>query len=238
MCSCRDRIFSVGQQSGAGSQQQESISALDQPDVKSRSSKSSSDQKQGSSQASPTTAQKQVPKSQNELYFANLLQQRIVFVKGKVEDAMANDVVQQLLYLNAQSSTEPIHMYITSSGGKVYAGLGIYDVMQHIDAPVHTFCVGHAESMGAILLAGGAAGHRFAFKNARLMIHEPSHVFSGKTSNVVIHAAKAEQTKETLVSILSIHTGKTAEEVEVAGREDYYMSPEEAKAFGIIDEVL
>ncbi|KAK3257041.1 hypothetical protein CYMTET_33857 [Cymbomonas tetramitiformis] len=118
-------------------------------------------------------APSQVPKSQNELYFANLLQQRIVFVEGKVEDDMANDVVQQLLYLNAQSSTEPIHMYITSSGGDVYAGLGIYDIMQHIDAPVHTFCV-----------------------------------------------------------------GKTAEEVEVAGREDNFMSPEEAKDFGIIDVVL
>eukprot|EP00854_Cymbomonas_tetramitiformis_P010441 gene10441-12348_t len=179
-----------------------------------------------------------VPKSQNELYFANLLQQRIVFVEGKVEDDMANDVVQQLLYLNAQSSTEPIHMYITSSGGDVYAGLGIYDIMQHIDAPVHTFCVGHTESMGAIILAGGAAGHRFAFKHARIMIHEPSSSFSGKTSNIVIYAANAEQMKETLVKIISVHTGKTAEEVEVAGREDNFMSPEEAKDFGIIDVVL
>jgi len=180
----------------------------------------------------------QIPKSQTELYYTQLLQQRKVFLNGRVDDSSAQELIAQLLYLDQLSSTQPIILFINSGGGRVTSGLAIYDVMQYIQAPVHTVCVGHAESMAAILLAAGAAGQRRALPNSRIMIHQASHSMEGKTTDITIRAKKAENIARQLSDIIAHHTGLGIEDVESAVRYDNNMSPQEALRFGLIDAIV
>ena len=176
-----------------------------------------------------------VAKSDGELFYAQLLSQRRVFLNGRVDDKSAHSVIGKLLFLDAVDHEKPIILYINSGGGVVTSGLAIYDVMQHVRPPVYTVCLGHAESMAAVLLSAGERGHRYALPNARVMIHQPHHVISGQTTDIIIKASKAERTRGSLSAIIQKHTGKGAEEVEAALERDTYMTAEEAVAFGIVD---
>eukprot|EP00238_Polyblepharides_amylifera_P015333 CAMPEP_0196600276 /NCGR_PEP_ID=MMETSP1081-20130531/95303_1 /TAXON_ID=36882 /ORGANISM="Pyramimonas amylifera, Strain CCMP720" /LENGTH=258 /DNA_ID=CAMNT_0041926105 /DNA_START=490 /DNA_END=1266 /DNA_ORIENTATION=- len=177
------------------------------------------------------------PKSRTEMFYLHLLGERKVFVNGRVDDSMAFELVGQLMYLEGQSQ-EPITMYINSGGGKVTSGLAIYDAMQSIQAPVHTVCVGHCESMAAVLLSGGAPGCRRALPHSRIMVHQPSCSLSGRATDIQLKAKKMERTAATLNQIIAKHTGKPSHEVEAALRDDNNMSPEEAINFGLIDNVF
>jgi len=176
-----------------------------------------------------------VAKSDSELFYAQLLSQRRVFLNGRVDDKSAHSVIGKLLFLDAVDHEKPIILYINSGGGVVTSGLAIYDVMEHVRPPVYTVCLGHAESMAAVLLCAGERGHRYALPNARVMIHQPHHVISGQTTDIIIKASKAERTRGSLSAIIQKHTGKGAEEVEAALERDTYMTAEEAVAFGIVD---
>mmetsp|Transcript_15862 Transcript_15862/g.30578 ORF Transcript_15862/g.30578 Transcript_15862/m.30578 type:complete len:242 (+) Transcript_15862:272-997(+) len=148
------------------------------------------------------------PKSHAEMFYSHLLPQRKVFVNGRVDDTMAHCLVGQLLYLEQKDPSAPIYMFINSEGGRVTSGLAIYDVMQSISPPVYTVCIGHAESMGAILLSAGEPGFRWAMPNAHIMVHQPTHSMSGKTTDISIKAARAEGCARNLTEILSKHTGQ------------------------------
>ncbi|MGD8327435.1 MAG: ATP-dependent Clp endopeptidase proteolytic subunit ClpP [Sphingomonadales bacterium] len=169
--------------------------------------------------------------------FSRLLRERIVFVSGQVEDGMASLVVAQLLHLEAENPKKDIAMYINSPGGVVTSGLAIYDTMQYIRPKVATVCIGQAASMGSLLLAAGAPGMRFCTPNARVMIHQPSGGFQGQASDIEIHAREVLKIRERLNNIYVKHTGTELAKVEAAMERDNFMSPDEAKAFGIIDEV-
>lgn len=179
-----------------------------------------------------------VAKSDSELFYAQLLSQRRVFLNGRVDDKSAHTVIGKLLFLDAVDHEKPIILYINSGGGVVTSGLAIYDVMQHVRPPVYTVCLGHAESMAAVLLCAGERGHRYALPNARVMIHQPHHVISGQTTDIIIKASKAERTRGSLSAIIQKHTGKGAKEVEAALERDTYMTAEEAVAFGIVDAAV
>ena len=170
--------------------------------------------------------------------YSRLLKDRIVFVSGEVTDEMANAVIAQLLFLQAQDPKKEIAMYINSPGGSVTAGLGIYDTMQFVKCPVATYCVGQAASMGAVLLAAGAKGRRFALPNARIMIHPPWGGAEGKASDIEITAREILRLKEVLNGILAQHAGKTMEEVVRDTDRDHFMSAAEAKAWGLVDKVV
>jgi len=170
--------------------------------------------------------------------FSRLLNDRIVFLSEEVNDTTASLVVAQLLYLEAQDPDKDIQFYINSPGGSVTAGLAIYDTMQYIKADVSTMCVGLAASMGAFLLAAGTKGKRIALPNAEIMIHQPSGGFSGQATDIQIHAEKIQRTKERLNTILAENTGKPLEVVREASERDNFMTAEEAKEFGIIDNVI
>lgn len=170
--------------------------------------------------------------------YSRLLKDRIVFVGGEIEDAMANAIVAQLLFLQAQDAKAEISMYINSPGGSVTAGLAIYDTMQFLKCPIATYCVGQAASMGAILLAGGENGKRFALPNTRIMIHQPWGGAQGKASDIEITAKEILRLKEILNGILAKHAGKGLEEVEKDTDRDHFMSAVEAKAWGIVDQVI
>lgn len=170
--------------------------------------------------------------------YSRLLKDRIVFVGGEIEDAMANAIVAQLLFLQAQDAKAEISMYINSPGGSVTAGLAIYDTMQFLKCPIATYCVGQAASMGAILLAGGEKGKRFALPNTRIMIHQPWGGAQGKASDIEITAKEILRLKEILNGILAKHAGKGLEEVEKDTDRDHFMSAVEAKAWGIVDQVI
>lgn len=170
--------------------------------------------------------------------YSRLLKDRIVFVGGEIEDAMANAIVAQLLFLQAQDAKAEISMYINSPGGSVTAGLAIYDTMQFLKCPIATYCVGQAASMGAILLAGGEKGKRFALPNTRIMIHQPWGGAQGKASDIEITAKEILRLKEILNGILAKHAGKGLEEVEKDTDRDHFMSAVEAKAWGIVDQVM
>ncbi len=170
--------------------------------------------------------------------FSRLLMDRIVFLGSPVNDTVANIIVAQLLFLDAEDPERDIYMYINSPGGSVYAGLAIYDTMQHLRAPVATFCVGMAASMGALLLTGGAAGKRAALPNSRIMLHQPSSGYQGTAADIEIAAREVLTLKKRLNGIISTHTGKAVEQIEKDIDRDYFMSPEEAKGYGIIDRVL
>ncbi|MEX2531182.1 MAG: ATP-dependent Clp protease proteolytic subunit [Gemmatimonadota bacterium] len=170
--------------------------------------------------------------------FSRLLMDRIVFLGTPVDDQVANIIVAQLLFLDAEDPEREIYMYINSPGGSVYAGLAIYDTMQHLRAPVSTFCVGMAASMGALLLAGGREGGRSALPNSRIMIHQPSSGYQGSAADIEIAAREVLSVRKRLNAILAKHTGQTEERIAKDVDRDYFMGPEEAEEYGLIDRVL
>ena len=170
--------------------------------------------------------------------YSRLLKDRIVFVSGEIEDEMANAIVAQLLFLQAEDSKKEISMYINSPGGSVTAGLAILDTMRMVKCPVATYCVGQAASMGAILLSAGEKGKRHALPNARIMIHQPWGGAQGKASDIEITAKEILRLKEILNGILADASGKTLEEVTKDTDRDHFMSATEAKKWGIVDKVL
>jgi len=167
-----------------------------------------------------------------------LLENRIVFLQGDIHTANANEVVMKLLFLQSEHRRKDIHFYINSPGGDVVATLAIYDTMQILTAPVATYCVGQAASGGAILLAGGAAKKRFALPNSRVMLHQPWGGISGQVSDIEIQADEILRTRQTLNDILVKHTGKNVETIAKDTDRDFFLSAEEAKAYGLVDSVL
>lgn len=170
--------------------------------------------------------------------YSRLLLDRIVFISGEVNDEMANAICAQLLFLQSQDAKKEISVYVNSPGGSVTAGLAIYDTMQFVKCPIATYCLGQAASMGAVLLTAGTKGRRFALPNARIMIHQPWGGAEGKASDIEITAKEILRLKEKLNEILSKHSGKKMAEVVKDTDRDHFMSAEEAKAWGLIDEVL
>lgn len=171
--------------------------------------------------------------------YSRLLKERVVFLVGPVNDQSANLVVAQLLFLESENPDKDISLYINSPGGSVTAGLAIYDTMQFIKPDVSTLCVGMAASMGAFLLAGGAKGKRFALPHSRVMIHQPLiGGLAGQASDIEIHARELIKTKRTLNELLAKHTGQSLETLERDTDRDNFMNPDEAKSYGLIDEVL
>src|SRR5246127_4781882 len=170
--------------------------------------------------------------------FSRLLKERIIFVTGPVEDGMSTLTVAQLLFLEAENPKKEISMYINSPGGVVTSGLAIYDTMQFIKPKVSTLCVGQAASMGSLLLAAGGANARYALPNARIMVHQPSGGFQGQASDIVRHAEDIMKVKQRLNDIYVRHTGKDYDTIEATLDRDHFMSGEEAKEFGIVDQVL
>lgn len=170
--------------------------------------------------------------------YSRLLKERIIFVTGVVEDNMAALITAQLLFLESENPKKEISLYINSPGGVVTAGLGIYDTMQFIRPAVATLCIGQAASMGSLLLAAGEKGMRASLPNSRVMVHQPSGGFQGQVTDILIHAREVEGLKRRLNQIYEKHTGRTYEEIENALERDRFLSPEEAKDFGIIDNVF
>ena len=170
--------------------------------------------------------------------FSRLLMDRIVFLGSPIDDNVANIIIAQLLFLEADNPDKDIYLYINSPGGSVYAGLGIYDTMQYLKAPVNTMCVGVAASMGSVLLAAGAPGKRSSLPNARIMIHQPSGGSTGTAADIEIAAKEILYARERLNQILSKHTNQTAEQIADDVDRDRFMSPEEAKDYGLIDHVV
>ena len=170
--------------------------------------------------------------------YSRLLKERLVFIVGPVEDHMANLVVAQLLYLESENADKDIHLYINSPGGIVTAGLSIYDTMQFINCDVSTICVGQAASMGALLLAGGAKGKRFALPHSRVMVHQPSAGYQGQATDISIHAKETLELKARLNEIMAKHTGQPVERIEQDLERDNFKSAAEAREYGLIDHVL
>lgn len=170
--------------------------------------------------------------------YSRLLKERVIFLVGQVEDHMANLVVAQLLFLEAENPDKDIHLYINSPGGSVTAGLSIYDTMQFIKPDVSTMCIGQACSMGAFLLTAGAKGKRYILPNARAMIHQPSGGAQGQASDIHIHAQEILKTRDRLNEIMAYHTGQSMEKIAQDTERDNFMSADESKAYGLIDEVL
>ena len=170
--------------------------------------------------------------------YSRLLKDRLVFIVGPVEDHMANLVVAQLLYLESENPNKDIHLYINSPGGVVSSGLSIYDTMQFINCDVSTICVGQAASMGALLLAGGTKGKRFALPHSRVMVHQPSAGFQGQATDISIHANEILELKKRLNAIMAKHTGQTIEQVEQDLERDNFMSAQKALEYGLVDTVL
>lgn len=170
--------------------------------------------------------------------YSRLLKERIIFLVGEVHDQMANLIIAQMLFLESENSDKDISLYINSPGGAVTAGLAMYDTMQFIKPDVSTLCVGQACSMGAVLLAAGAENKRYCLPNSRVMIHQPHGGFQGQATDILIHAQEAQKAREQLELILAKHTGHSIAEVNKAVERDNFMSAEEAKAYGLIDDVL
>ena len=170
--------------------------------------------------------------------YSRLLKERIIFLVGPINDNVASLVTAQLLFLESEDPKKEIYLYINSPGGLVTAGLGIYDTMQYIKPDVSTLCIGQAASMGSFLLAAGKKGKRFSLPNSRIMVHQPSAGFQGQATDIEIHANEVLALKKRLNEIYSKHTGKTVEDVKKALERDNFMTPESAKEFGLIDEVV
>jgi ATP-dependent Clp protease protease subunit len=170
--------------------------------------------------------------------YSRLLKERVIFIVGPVEDYMANLVVAQLLFLESENPEKDVALYINSPGGSVSAGLAIYDTMQFIRPDVSSICIGQAASMGAVLLAGGTKGKRYALPHSRIMIHQPSAGFQGQASDIDIHAREVLETRERINRILAKHTGQTIEKIKVDSDRDNFMGGESAVQYGIIDHVL
>ena len=170
--------------------------------------------------------------------YSRLLKERIVFVVGPINDTIASLVTAQLLFLESEDPKKEISLYINSPGGLVTAGLGIYDTMQYIKPEVTTLCIGQAASMGSFLLAAGAKGKRFSLPNSRIMVHQPSAGFQGQATDIEIHANEVLSLKKRLNEIYSKHTGTSVDEIKSALERDNFMTPENAKDFGLIDKVV
>ena len=170
--------------------------------------------------------------------YSRLLKERIVFVVGPINDTVASLVTAQLLFLESEDPKKEISLYINSPGGLVTAGLGIYDTMQYIKPDINTLCIGQAASMGSFLLAAGSKGKRFSLPNSRIMVHQPSAGFQGQATDIEIHANEVLSLKKRLNEIYSKHTGKTVDEIKIALERDNFMTPENAKEFGLIDKVV
>ncbi len=170
--------------------------------------------------------------------WSRLLKDRIIFLGTEVNDDVANVIVAQLLFLESEDPEKEINFYINSPGGSVTAGLAIYDTMQYMRAPVSTLCLGQAASMGAVLLAAGRKGKRFALPNSRIMIHQPSGGFRGQATDIEIHAREIAKMKKSLNEILAKHSGQSVEKVTRDAERDFFMSAVEAKEYGLVDEVM
>ncbi|MGC6529618.1 MAG: ATP-dependent Clp endopeptidase proteolytic subunit ClpP [Candidatus Puniceispirillaceae bacterium] len=170
--------------------------------------------------------------------YSRLLKERIIFLNGPVEDTMSSLICAQLLFLESENPDKDIYMYINSPGGVVTSGLAIYDTMEYIRPNVATVCMGQAASMGSLLLMAGAAGKRYCLPNARIMTHQPSGGFQGQATDIEIHAREIINLRGRLNSIYEKHTGQTAKQIEKIMERDTFMSPEEAKSLGLIDEVV
>ena len=170
--------------------------------------------------------------------YSRLLKERIVFLVGTVTDSVASLITAQLLYLESENPKKEISFYINSNGGLVTAGLGIYDTMQFIKPPVSTLCIGQASSMGSFLLAAGEKGKRLSLPNSRIMVHQPSAGYQGQATDIEIHAKEILSLKKRLNKIYSKHTNKSEDEIKKALERDKFMTPTEAKDFGLIDEVV
>ena len=170
--------------------------------------------------------------------YSRLLKERIIFLVGPVNDNVATLVTAQLLFLESENPKKEISFYINSPGGLVTSGMGIYDTMQYIKPPVSTLCIGQASSMGSFLLAAGEKGKRFSLPNSRIMVHQPSAGYQGQATDIEIHAKEILALKDRLNKIYSKHTKKSEEEIKKALERDNFMTPSEAKTFGLIDEVV
>ena len=170
--------------------------------------------------------------------YSRLLKERLIFIVGPVEDQMANLIVAQLLYLESENPDKDIQLYINSPGGSVTSGLSIYDTMQFVNCDISTICIGQAASMGALLLAGGATGKRYALPHSRIMVHQPSAGFQGQATDIEIHAKEVLELKRRLNEIMARHTGQTVKQIEKDLERDNFMSGEEAVKYGLIDTLL
>ena len=170
--------------------------------------------------------------------YSRLLKERVIFITGAVEDHMANLIVAQLLFLEADNPDKDINLYINSPGGSVTAGMSIYDTMSYIKPDISTLCIGQASSMGAVLLTGGTKGKRFALPNSRIMIHQPLGGFQGQASDIEIHAKEVLNIRTKLNEVLSKHSGQKIETIETDTERDNFMSGEEACEYGLIDKVI
>ena len=170
--------------------------------------------------------------------YSRLLKDRIIFLGGGIDDHVANLIIAQMLFLESEDAEKDIHLYINSPGGVVTAGLAIYDTMQYLKAPVSTICVGQAASMGALLLAAGTAGKRYALPHARIMIHQPLGGFQGQATDIGIHAQEILRLKDTLNQIMAQHSGKDLHQISSDTERDFFMGSEAAKKYGIIDNIV
>jgi len=170
--------------------------------------------------------------------YSRLLKDRIIFLGGGIDDHVADLIIAQMLFLESEDSEKDIHLYINSPGGVVTAGLAIYDTMQYLKAPVSTICVGQAASMGALLLASGTTGKRYALPHSRIMIHQPLGGFQGQATDISIHAQEILRLKETLNGIMAEHTGQDIAQLSADTERDFFMGSEAAKEYGIIDNIV
>lgn len=170
--------------------------------------------------------------------YSRLLKDRIIFLGTAIDDIVANTVIAQILFLQTEDPDKDIHIYVNSPGGIVSSGLAIYDTMQYVKPDIATYCVGQAASMGALLLGAGTKGKRFALPNSRIMLHQPMGGFQGQATDIEIHAKEILRMKDTLNKILSRHTGQPLEKIQSDTDRDFFMSGDEAKEYGIVDEVI
>jgi len=170
--------------------------------------------------------------------YSRLLKERVIFLVGPVEDHMANLIVAQILFLESENPDKDIHLYVNSPGGSVSAGLSIYDTMQFVKPDISTMCLGQAASMGALLLAGGASGKRYALPHARIMIHQPLGGFQGQAADIDIHAREILRTRDRLNDILVKHTGQVIDKIQADTDRDFFMSSEDGVEYGLIDQVM
>lgn len=170
--------------------------------------------------------------------YSRLLKDRIIFIGTGIDDNVANAVIAQLLFLQSDDPDKDIHLYINSPGGVVSSGLAIYDTIQYVKPDIATYCIGQAASMGALLLSAGTKGKRFALPHSRMMIHQPMGGFQGQATDIEIHAREILRTKEILNDIFAYHTGQPLEKIQADTDRDFFMSGEDAKAYGIVDEVI
>ncbi len=170
--------------------------------------------------------------------YSRLLKDRIIFLGDAIDDHVANLIIAQLLFLEAEEPEQDVYIYVNSPGGTVTSGMAVYDTMLYIKPDIQTICIGQASSMGALLLAAGTKGKRFALTNSRIMIHQPSGGFQGQSADIDIHAKEILRMRDTLDKILSEHTGQPLEKVRADTDRDFFMSGEDAKKYGIVDEVI